>query len=181
MSIRTVTVEQARELAKKKPRGAKSAKARARFASTPPLVQTESERLAQRALFERHDEAAWTIRFPLSPTANNLKSIRSLPGRRPFLVPSTMYNVYKQAVEAAWKAHWEGRLPEPLNARLRVRVIVHQARGGGDIINREKAAFDALTGLAWEDDSQIDDVHFIRGNVIPGVGAMDISVEVIGT
>ena len=185
MSIRTVTVEQARELAKKKPRGAKSAKARARYASTPPLVQTESERQAQRALFERHDPAVWMIRFPLSPTANNLKSIRALPGRRPFLVPSTEYIAYKQAVAAAWKAHWGGpRLlplpPPPLTGRLRVLIVVRQARNGGDVANREKALVDSLVECGvMADDEQIDDLRVLRGPIIKGAGALDVTIEVI--
>jgi Holliday junction resolvase RusA-like endonuclease len=190
MIDRELTVKQVRELAKtcgynaalgpRKPRGAKSAKHRARFAATPPLVQTEAERQTQRSLFERHDRVAWTIRFPLSPSANNLKSIRKLPGRRPFLVPSTEYNVYKQAVAAAWRAHWKGWLPEPLTGRLRVLIVVHQARRGGDVANREKGLLDALVECgAIADDSQVDDLRLFRGVVIPKTGAVDLTVEVI--
>ena len=162
-------------------RGAKSAKLRAKFAATPPApVPTESERQRQRALFARHDEVQIRIRFPLPPSANGLKVIRALPGKLPFLAPSTEYNVFKEAVEAAWRAHWSGGLPRPLTGRLRVRVIVHQSRNGGDVANREKALCDALTECGvWLDDDQIDDLHLVRGSVLPRTGAVDVEIETI--
>lgn len=181
MSQQTFSIEQVRELTKRKPRGMKSAKHRARFAATPPApVHSESERQAQRSLFERHDAAVWTIRFPLSPSANGLKSIRAIPDRRPFLVPSTEYNAYKDAVARAWREHWHGWPPEPLQGRLRVLIVVHQARNGGDIANREKAICDALSECgAWIDDQQIDDLRMIRGAVVKGTGALDVTIETI--
>ena len=165
-----------------KPKRKTKAEWLAAYMTTPPApVQTEAERHEQRALFERHDAVSVEIRLPLSPSTNGTKSIRVAPGRPPFLVSSTQYNAYEEAVALFWKAHFKGWPPQPLMGRLRVLVIVHQARKGGDIANREKSLCDALTACkAWEDDGQIDDIHFVRGDVIPGIGALDVTIEVIG-
>lgn len=179
MSQVTMTPDQVLALAKPRPRrGEKSAKLAAKFAATPPLVQTDAERLAQRSLFERHDRVLITIRLPLAPSANALKCIREIPGRRPILVPTTEYNAYKAAVAKAWKNHFNGWPPDPLTCRLRVRVVVHQARNGGDVANREKALCDALTEAeVWVDDELIDDIHLVRGAVVKDTGAMDVTIE----
>ena len=148
-------------------RSTKSDAYRLKFASTPPMPEPRSSR-------------GITLRLPLPPTANNLKAIRTLAGRRAFLVPTTEYNVYKEVVAAAWHKQFGDYHPEPLESRLRVTLVVHQARKGGDVANREKGVIDALTECgAWKDDEQIDDLHILRGEVIPGIGAVDLTVEVI--
>jgi Holliday junction resolvase RusA-like endonuclease len=166
---------------KDKPKRKTKAEWLAAYMRTPPAPkQTEDERFAQRALFERHDTATIQIRLPLSPSANGLKSIRQAPGKQPFLVSSTQYIAYAEAVARFWKAHYNGWPPPPLTGRLRVLAIVHMARNDGDVANREKALCDALTECgAWADDGLIDDIHFIRGDVIPGIGALDVVIEVI--
>jgi crossover junction endodeoxyribonuclease RusA len=151
---------------------------RAKYAAPLP-AQTEMERQQQRVLFGRHDTVKVEIRLPLAPTANNIKIIRHVPGKSPWLAPSGEYEAYKQAVAQLWIAHNKGWAPEPLTGRLRIQAIVHQARRGGDILNREKACMDALTeARVWLDDEQIDDAHFIRGAIVPG-GCIDLTIEVI--
>jgi crossover junction endodeoxyribonuclease RusA len=162
-----------KEVVANRPKRKTSAQFYAGYLATPPAP-------AQSELFERHDKAVLSIRLPLAPGANNLKSIRQLPGRAPFLVPSTQFNAYKKAVAKFWGDHWKGCPPEPLTGRLRVLILVHQVRKGGDVANREKALCDSLSECgAWGDDSQIDDLRVLRGDVIPGVGALDVTIETI--
>jgi Holliday junction resolvase RusA-like endonuclease len=151
------------------------------YLATPPAPeQSAVERQQQRDLFARHDAVVLSIRLPLAPSANNLKSIQTLPGHRPFLVPSTQYKAYKKAVATFWQRHFQGWTPGPLTGRLRLTILVHQARNGGDIANREKALCDSLSECgAWLDDVQIDDLHLIRGDVLPPYGAIDLTIETI--
>ena len=176
-----MSIEEFKKAVNPKPkRGAKSAKLRERYSATPAAGPGEHAVLFQGRLFDRHDSIVVSIRLPLPPSANSLKVIRALPGKRPFLCPSTEYKMFKEAVKAAWVSHFNGWPPEPLQGRLRVRAVVHQARRGGDICNREKACIDALVECgAIADDEQIDDAHFIRGEIIKGTGAIDVTIETI--
>jgi crossover junction endodeoxyribonuclease RusA len=161
--------------AKRKPRGAASVKARERFAK--PLPDTTDEELArQRALFERHDQVEYAIRLPLSPTVNNYRAV--VRGR---LITSAEGREYHAAVKQFWIAHWNGWPPEPLTGRIRlcVEVCFPTARVA-DVSNRIKALEDALTAAgAWEDDSQIDDLHFRRGAISRGCGYCDVWIETL--
>jgi len=140
-----------------------------------------AEKAAQKQLFEKHDRVEFCIRLPLPPTKNRLRTIRDIPGKRPFFAPTTEYNVFKESVKKTWFAHWNGFPPAPLTGRVRLRAIVHLTRRGGDVINREEALCDALTECgAYVDDEQIDDSHLIRGEVIKGTGAIDVWIETIG-
>lgn len=178
-----MTIEEVQAMAKgtePTKRRSKSDWYEAYMSTPPPTAINPEDAQKQRALFERHDKVVLSMRMPLAPTANNLKSIREIPGRRPFLVPSTQYNAYKEAVADFWKAHNNGRLPRPITGRLRLLAVVHMTRNGGDVANREKALCDSMTECGvWLDDEQIDDVRFIRGAVLPPVGALDVIVESI--
>ena len=52
----------------------------------------------------------------------------------------------------------------PLAGPLCVVLKVYRAERRGDLANREKAVCDALKGIAWEDDSQIVEMHLFRGD-----------------
>lgn len=159
----------------------------AQYMATPPAAaHTEAEIVVQRALFERHDTAVVSIRLPLAPSVNTYRNIFQAKDRygRPVGVPmlrtSAAGRAYCEAVEWFWTQHWKGWTPEPLTGRLRLLVVVHMARNGGDVSNRWKALEDALTACrAWIDDSQVDDERMIRGSVVPGTGAMDVIIETI--
>ncbi len=182
MSQRVMAVEQAGKLAKPKTKRKKQADYLARFAATPPAPElSDSERENQRALFERHDRAVVSLRLPLAPTLNNYRAIFQPPRGRARLITSAEGRAYFKAVEAAWLRHFDGWPPEPLTGQIRLLVVVHMARNGrSDVSNRIKALEDALTECgAWTDDSHIDDLHPIRGAVIPPTGAMDVIIEVI--
>ena len=47
-----------------------------------------------------------------------------------------------------------------------------------DLDNLLKAILDALTGIAWKDDSQIDDLRIVRKGIYPK-GLMEVKIEVI--
>ena len=131
-------------------------------------------------LFEKHDQIAIKLRLPLAPTANNLKAIRELPGRKPFLVPSTAYNAYKKQVKRCWWVN-PSTPSAPITARLRVSVTVcYRDRRCMDVENFTKGMLDALTEAgAWLDDSQIDELHVFRGPIAPPAGYCDVTIEAI--
>lgn len=57
-----------------------------------------------------------------------------------------------------------------LEGRLQVAMAIHMpTKRRADIDNRAKGALDALTHAGvWLDDEQVDDLHLIRQQVIPG-------------
>ena len=153
----------------------------AKFAATPTApAQSDAERQEQRALFERHDLIAVSLRIPLAPTVNNYRNIFTPPGGRPMFRTSAAGRAYHEAVAKVWVAHHRGWTPDPLTGRLRVRIVCHMARNGtADLDGRLKALLDAMTNAkVWDDDGQIDDLHIVRGSVCPP-GFLDVTVEVI--
>jgi Holliday junction resolvase RusA-like endonuclease len=155
----------------------------ARMLATPPRPeQTAEEAAQQRNLFERHDAVTYSLRLPLAPSVDHYYQTKVLPGWKHALVHlSSEGQAYVDAVDAAWRAHFKGWPPDPLTGRLRLLIVWHFAREGKqDGSNRLKALEDALTKCgAYLDDSQIDDEHWLRGSVIPGTGAADITIETI--
>ena len=160
-----------------------------RYTETPPAAeQSQADADRQRALFERHDNVVIKIRLPLAPTLNNYRAIfqpkdkRGRPTGRARLITSAQGRAYVEAVEYFWQRRFRGWPPDPLTGRIRLLVEVHMARNGrSDISNRIKALEDALTEAgAWIDDSQVDDLRVIRGDVMPPTGAMDVIIESIG-
>ena len=154
-----------------------------RYLATPPTqARTDEENAKQRALFERHNRAVYSLRLPLAPSIDHYYMAIKLPDRKyASIVKSSEGRAYFEAVEFFWRRHFKGWPPEPLTGRIRLLVEVHMARAGkSDVSNRMKALEDALTNCgAWLDDSQIDDSHPIRGCVISPTGAMDVVIEVI--
>lgn len=74
-----------------------------------------------------------------------------------------------------------GRDLRPTSHRVRVEIVVHGPdRRARDIDNLTKAALDALThAQVWEDDSQIDELHVVRGTARPGSGCLDVTIEAL--
>ena len=70
-----------------------------------------------------------------------------------------------------------GRPAAPPEARLLVALTLHApTRRSIDIDNRIKAALDALThAQVWADDSLIDRLTVVRGEVTPG-GRVDVVI-----
>lgn len=148
------------------------------FLATPAAIAAPDQAEAQRALFERHDPVAWSIRLPLAPSVNHFMIQPRNMRRR---IYSSEGRAYKEAVRVFWCTHWKSRPPKPLTGRLRLLVVVHMARNGeADISNRIKPLEDALADCgAYATDGQIDELRVLRGEVVPGTGAMDVTIETI--
>lgn len=50
----------------------------------------------------------------------------------------------------------------PLDGPVFVSVTAYRPQKRGDLDNTLKAAFDALNGVAWQDDSQVVELHALR-------------------
>jgi crossover junction endodeoxyribonuclease RusA len=50
----------------------------------------------------------------------------------------------------------------PLQGPVSVSVTAYRPQKRGDLDNTLKAAFDALNGVAWDDDSQVVELHALR-------------------
>lgn len=51
---------------------------------------------------------------------------------------------------------------QPLDGPLSVSVTAYRPQRRGDLDNVLKAALDALNGVAWQDDSQVVELHALR-------------------
>lgn len=106
--------------------------------------------------------------LPMPPTLNH----RLMPanGR---LIKSPEARTYAEAV--AWQA--KQVFHEPVTCRVEVSVIMHPARGEGqDVDNCVKGVLDALTGVAWNDDSQVWRLLIERGTIVAG-GQLDVTIR----
>lgn len=101
------------------------------------------------------------LTLPLPPTVNHYYGVH---GTRRYIKPAG--RAFRQAVAelVAEAGH------RTLEGRVSVFAAVYPAnRIRQDIMNREKALSDALThaGL-WLDDSQVDEYHIVRREVVRG-------------
>lgn len=53
-------------------------------------------------------------------------------------------------------------IDSPLEGSLAVTITLYRPRRRGDIDNTTKATLDALNGIVWHDDKQIDELHIYR-------------------
>lgn len=103
------------------------------------------------------------LTLPLAPTINHYYGVRRT-GRSRYMTKDGL--AYRKAivdiVAEAGHATMEGRIA--------LFVAIHPAnRCRQDIDNRIKSLADALTHAGvWLDDSQIDDLHIVRREVIKG-------------
>lgn len=112
------------------------------------------------------------IDLPWPPSTNNLYAV--CRGRK---IKSSAGRKYTQAVQAEiWNGHGE-RFNDK---RVKVEITLHQpTRRNIDLDGRLKALLDALTQCGvWADDSQIDELKVIRGEVIKG-GLARVEIETI--
>ena len=63
--------------------------------------------------------------------------------------------------------------------RLKMFIVAHMSdKRRRDIDNVLKALLDALSGMIYDDDSQVDDLQIVRGGLCPeGVGSVEINVS----
>lgn len=113
-----------------------------------------------------------TFTIPLPPTANH---IWKSSGKRRFL--SSEYRAFKGMVALIVKRE---RVPRFGGKRMAVAVeLCFPNRRRCDISNRVKALEDALTEAGvWDDDSQVDQLHVRRGEIVKG-GCAVVTLEAI--
>lgn len=66
----------------------------------------------------------------------------------------------KEGYQWEVRSQWRGA---PLKGSIRVSIrFFFQTKRRRDLDNQNKLVLDALTGIAYEDDSQIDELHLCR-------------------
>ena len=92
-----------------------------------------------------------TYTLPVPPSANEYWTVYNNR-----IVVTAKARAYKQ--EIAWLL----KQSEPLTGDVSVNFTVFRPRKSGDLDNYCKVMFDALQGLAYENDSQIVEIHSFR-------------------
>ena len=89
---------------------------------------------------------------------------------------------YREAKETAHSLAQLQCLRRRVTGRVRVMATLHEPDRlrARDVSNHAKLVHDSLIGAAFDDDSQIDDVHWIRGPVDQSRPRLDIVIERIG-
>jgi crossover junction endodeoxyribonuclease RusA len=107
-----------------------------------------------------------TITLPWPPSVNTYWRSVAM-GKRVNVVVSAEGRAYRAAIAAEVKRCWPG-LTNPTQSRLAVYALANPPdRRRRDLDNILKALLDGLThGGVWGDDSQVDDLHIERGNVV---------------
>lgn len=103
---------------------------------------------------------------------------RPVPCPRPRVVRNRAY--YPKAYDA-WRkaASWQAKSQllnggYPIKGRVSIEIMVSGVRKNADLDNVQKAGWDMLTGIVYEDDRQIDDARIFR--VTDGEPRMEIRV-----
>jgi crossover junction endodeoxyribonuclease RusA len=93
------------------------------------------------------------LTLPYPPSAN--KYWRSVRGR---VLVSREARAYKQGVKL--RALTAG--VRPIEGPVHLTLAVYRPRRAGDLSNRIKVLEDALCGVAFEDDDQVESIHAMR-------------------
>lgn len=94
--------------------------------------------------------------LPVPPSSNRYWRLDKRNGH---LYPSEEAKRYKHGLKL--RALTEG-LRKPLAGPVVASVVVYRARRAGDLDNSLKVLLDALNGVAFEDDSQVIEIHARR-------------------
>lgn len=89
---------------------------------------------------------------------------------------------YREAKDAiATRAIVARGTATPLDGRLRLRATVYEPDGKRlrDIVNFAKLTHDGLNGILFYDDSQLDDVRWLRGPLDPQNPRVEITVRAL--
>lgn len=105
-------------------------------------------------------DPAPTITLPWSVCASDNSRHGLVRGRIRLTAP---YREKLRSASLLARAAWRGA---PLTGRVALRVVVYAPdRRRRDVTNLLKHLCDTLTGVAYEDDAQLDDVRVMRGAV----------------
>lgn len=98
-----------------------------------------------------------TLVLPWPPALNHLYRMVMVKGS-PRMLISARGRAYK--TECGWEAKRQGARPQ--KGSLAVTVILYRPRRIGDIDGYLKVVFDSMNGIAWDDDSQVQELHVYR-------------------
>ncbi len=94
------------------------------------------------------------LTLPLGPSANRYwRNVRGV------MVKSEAAREYQEQV--GWLARAAG-LRKPILGAVAVTLRVFRKQRSGDLDNKIKPLLDSLNGIAWNDDSQIVEIHAFR-------------------
>lgn len=117
------------------------------------------------------------FKLPLSPTINDYwrpTTAKHTNAKRPrvYMYLTAVGKQYKTAVIKRIGKHC------PTNKRLKLTAVIHfNDKRKSDLDNRLKGLLDALEYAGvYEDDSQIDELHIYRGDVVKG-GMIEVEVS----
>lgn len=102
-------------------------------------------------------ETTTRIKLPYPPTTNNLyATVRTPKGQR--RIPSREAKAFKAHAAMLLTA---ARIPK-LSGPVALTIDVYRPRRAGDLDGRLKALIDSMSGIAFEDDEQVVEIHARR-------------------
>ena len=109
-----------------------------------------------------------TLRLPEPPSAN--RWWRNVNGR---MVTSKAAREYKQAALLLAMVQGAQRTDGP----LRVSLVWYRSRKAGDLDKRIGVLLDALQGTAYDNDSQIVELHATRSDADPKHARVEVTIS----
>lgn len=94
----------------------------------------------------------YSITLPFPPSSN--RYWRNVNGR---MVKSAAARAYRD--EAGWRSLSQNGRQRPLTGNVKVSMDLYRPARRGDLDNRIKILLDSLEGIAFENDSQIIEIH----------------------
>lgn len=121
------------------------------------------------------------FRLPWPPSVNTYwrSRVATVRGRQmPIVYVSKEGRAYQREVRRLIGERWSAL--EPYAGRVGMLVVMHQpTRIKTDLDNRLKALLDSLTAAGvWLDDSQVDSITCVRGNV-GKPGGLDVRLSIL--
>lgn len=114
---------------------------------------------------------------------DNAKYAAAIKAGGAFILLATEYRNAKnkavEEVERQMTAHRVGRFPKELKLRIEARMFEPNRHKRRDISNYTKLVHDALTGLVYADDSQLDRVLWVRAGVDIDRPRLELEVAVL--
>lgn len=147
-----------------------------------PLLETQTRHMKHRAPDDVTAHAVESgvrlVTLPwecLAPDNTRFVAVKSRNGA-PKLLMRKMYREAKKRAGETVKSQ-VGDQP-PLTMKLELRAVFYEPnRHRRDLSNYIKLVHDAMSGLVYEDDSQLSDVHWVRGGIDKEAPRVEITVR----